>query len=99
MAVTTALIAVLRPEPCRIVSTFSVLGAAVHQVIRTIEIDNRLRILLAPYLAIAVGLFYGYLYLFPMDGYVPLPAPCWLRSHSTSGSQRAFSFTDRSSTA
>ncbi|KAL3441549.1 cytochrome P450 [Aspergillus insuetus] len=66
MAVTTTLVAVLRPDPSRIVWTFAVLGAAVQQGIRSIEVDNRLRILLATYLAIALGLFFGYLYLFSL---------------------------------
>jgi hypothetical protein len=71
MAVTTTLTAVLRPKPFRIIFTFAVLGAAVHQVTRTVEIDNRLRILLATYLATALSLFSGYLYLFSIG---------WLRA-------------------
>jgi hypothetical protein len=66
MAVTPTLVAVLRPDPSRIVWTFGVLGAAVHQGIRGIEVDNRLRILLAAHLATALGLFSGYLYLFSL---------------------------------
>jgi hypothetical protein len=71
MAVTPTLVEVLRPDPSRIVWTFGVLGAAVHQGIRGIEVDNRLRILLAAHLATAFGLFSGYLYLFSLG---------WLRA-------------------
>ncbi|KAJ0426668.1 cytochrome P450 [Aspergillus carlsbadensis] len=71
MAVTATLATMLRPDPAQIVCTFAVLGAAVHQGIRAIEIDNRLRLLLAAYVVTTFSLFSAYLCFFSVG---------WLRA-------------------
>ncbi|KAL5340156.1 cytochrome P450 [Aspergillus crustosus] len=45
-------------------STFAVLGIAVHQLIRSGEVDNRLRVLLTAYLGAALASWASYIFVF-----------------------------------
>lgn len=68
MAVATTLSSLLNPAPSLlgIAPTFLVLGIAFHQCIRTSEIDNRIKSLLALYTGVWLILCTSYIYVFSL---------------------------------
>ncbi|KAJ5746816.1 cytochrome P450 [Penicillium odoratum] len=66
MAWPTTLATLLSPAPSQIAPTFTVLGAAFHQCIRTLEIDNRIKSLLALYLGAWLALCGTYICVYSL---------------------------------
>ncbi|PLN80575.1 putative cytochrome P450 [Aspergillus taichungensis] len=76
MAAVTTFTALLDPAPLRIAAVFPVLGAAFHQCIRTIEIDNRVKSLLALYMLAWLSLCIAYFHVYSLS--VPTAIGCAL---------------------
>ena len=67
MAAVTTFATLLDPAPLRIAAVFPVLGAAFHQCIRPIEIDNRVKSLLALYMVAWLSLCISYFHAYTLS--------------------------------